>query len=491
MISFDLFTRDPRLLGGTFSAATYDPMRAVVKAALGEPLNETEAALFAKLCGGRDVPADPVQTLVLIVGRSGGKTLAAAALIIYLSLFRPWRLTAGQVAVALLLAADKAQASVAFDFIAGLLDSVPALRQEVKSSKDAEIILRNKVRIEVAASDYRGVRGRSLIAVIADELAFWPATATSASPAQEVLRAVEPGLARFPNAMLVAISTPFSRSGPLYDYEAKHFGVNDPRTLVARGATRDFNATFDAERIAAALKDDPQAASSEYLSQWRTDISGAFLGQWIDDAIDHGITHREPLTQLHGGPLAYDSFVDPSGITGADSYTCGISHADGNTLVLDAVLEVRPPYNGETTSAAVAALCKRYRVTHVLGDNYAKEWPREALARYGITCTTSEKTKSDIYLELVAAFSSGRIRLLDDDRLLMQLRALQRRVKTGGRDEIRKPDNGHDDLPNAALGALWMSSRHTRATTQTVANYSSLTLGIAAELGPIRRLYDS
>jgi hypothetical protein len=44
--------------------------------------------------------------------------------------------------------------------------------------------------------------------------------------------------------------------------------------------------------------------------------------------------------------------------------------------------------------------------------------------------------------------------LLDDDKLVNQIVALERRVARGGKDSIDHPPNGHDDLANAVAGVL-------------------------------------
>ena len=51
-------------------------------------------------------------------------------------------------------------------------------------------------------------------------------------------------------------------------------------------------------------------------------------------------------------------------------------------------------------------------------------------------------------------FASGNVRLLDAPKLVAQLAALVRRLARGGRDSINHPVGAHDDLPNAATGAL-------------------------------------
>jgi hypothetical protein len=50
--------------------------------------------------------------------------------------------------------------------------------------------------------------------------------------------------------------------------------------------------------------------------------------------------------------------------------------------------------------------------------------------------------------------------LLDDGRLLTQLRTLERRVRPGGRDVVGHPPHGGDDRCNAAVGALLLAGRN-------------------------------
>ena len=62
--------------------------------------------------------------------------------------------------------------------------------------------------------------------------------------------------------------------------------------------------------------------------------------------------------------------------------------------------------------------------------------------------------KSELFLELLPVINSRRVALLDNPRLLSQLTALERRTSRAGRDSIDHPPGGHDDLANAAAGAL-------------------------------------
>jgi hypothetical protein len=65
--------------------------------------------------------------------------------------------------------------------------------------------------------------------VIADELAFWSRD-DGANPTSEVLNAVRPGLATL-NGQLVGISSPFAKSGRLWDVYDRYFGPKPIPTI--------------------------------------------------------------------------------------------------------------------------------------------------------------------------------------------------------------------------------------------------------------------
>ena len=75
----------------------------------------------------------------------------------------------------------------------------------------------------------------------------------------------------------------------------------------------------------------------------------------------------------------------------------------------------------------------------------------------------AQKTKSEIYLECLPAINSGRVELLDNARLMAQLRSLERRTSRAGRDTIDHPPGAHDDLANAVAGALVLAPKRGAA----------------------------
>ena len=116
--------------------------------------------------------------------------------------------------------------------------------------------------------------------------------------------------------------------------------------------------------------------------------------------------------------------------------------------------EVRPPFSPEAVVAEFAATLRSYRVTKVSGDRYAGEWPREQFRKFGITYEVAAKPKSDLFRDLLPMLNSRRVELLDHPKLISQLVGLERRTARSGRDSIDHAPGAHDDVANAAAGAL-------------------------------------
>jgi hypothetical protein len=157
---------------------------------------------------------------------------------------------------------------------------------------------------------------------------------------------------------------------------------------------------------------------------------------------------RAPVSHLD-----YIGFVDPSGGS-ADSMTLAIGHKEGDSVIVDALRERKPPFSPDLVVDEFASLLQSYRVMKVTGDRYAGEWPRERFRERGITYEPAEKPKSDLYRDLLPLINSRRVDLRDHQRLLGQLCGLERRATRAGKDSIDHAPNGHDDVANCVAGAV-------------------------------------
>lgn len=383
-----------------------------------------------------------------IIGRGAGKSRIVALLACYFaSLEYPH--AHGEFIYIGVFGPDRKQAGITFRYILGLLRSVPALAALIVKASTDSIELSNGVIIEVITASIAAPRGRAYALVIVEEAAFLP-TDASANPDVELLRAVRPALARVPGSLLAVVSSPYARKGVIWQAWQKYHGKPDSDIVLVQAPTLDLHPTFDRRAIDTAYLEDTASASAEYGAQFRSDVETFVSRDAIDAVVVAGRYELAPLSDE-----TYVAFVDPSGGS-SDSMTLAVAHTDTDTKVaiLDALREVKPPFSPEAVVAEFAALLKTYRVATVTGDRYAGEWPRERFREAGITYEVSARTKSDIYRDTLPLLNSARVELLDHPRLIAQLQNLERRTARGGKDSIDHAPGGHDDVVNAAAGAL-------------------------------------
>jgi hypothetical protein len=448
---------DPNLLGASIrDPDSWKPWRALLAASFGLPLSPDELALY-RACVGRVVPLGaPAAYLWLVIGRRGGKSFAMALIAVYLAVFRDWckYLSPGERAIVLLVAADREQAKILHRFCQGILGP-PILQSSVLNVTASEIELKGGVTIEVVTRSYRSVRGRSVAVAILDELAFWRDD-DSANPDSEVLNAVRASMATFgSDAMVIAGSSPYARRGVLWDAFRRWFGKDDARNLVWRAATRTMNPTVPQNFIDAEFERDPISANSEYFAEFRSDVDAFVRVEVVEDAVVRGRHELMPSPSSY----KYHSFCDPAGGSGQDSFVLGIAHGEGDGAVLDCVREFKPPFSPENVVAELAGVLRSYGLSVVTGDAYSGEFVRELFRGKGISYNVSKKSKSEIYIDLLPMLNSGRVALLDHLKMIAQLCGLERRTTRGtGRDSIDHAPNSHDDLINAAAGALCLAN---------------------------------
>jgi phage terminase large subunit-like protein len=178
-----------------------------------------------------------------ICGRRGGKTRIMATVAAWLAAFVDWRphLGPGEVATIMLIAANRKQARTALRYLRSLFLDHATLTRLVARETDESLELTNRVVIEVQTASYRVVRGYTVAAVLADELAYWIVDAEAANPADEILEALRPAMATMPGAMLMVATSPYSRRGPVWDAHRWHYGKNGDPILVWQAPTRRMN----------------------------------------------------------------------------------------------------------------------------------------------------------------------------------------------------------------------------------------------------------
>jgi hypothetical protein len=431
----------------------------LLRAIFALPMDAADLDIYRQCTGRTDPPSAPVTEAWLCVGRRGGKSQILATVAVFLAVFRDWSdcIVPGESATIQVIAVDRKQARIIYRYARAMLMRTPALKHLVASENGDTIELTNGLSLEITTASYRSVRGYTIVAALCDEIAFWRFDDSSANPDREILDALRPSMATVPGALLLCASSPYAKRGVLYQAHRQHYGKDASNVLVWQAPTRTMNPSLPQAVVDEAYERDPASAAAEYGGLFRDDIA-AFVTREVIDACT--VPGRYELPRL--SEYSYVAFVDPSGGS-SDSMTLAIAHVEGergDIGVLDAVREIRPPFSPESVVKEFAALLEHYDCREVEGDRYAGEWVREPFNVHGSTYTVAEKSKSDIFRDTLPLYSSGKVELLDHPRLAAQLCNLERRTARGGRDSIDHPPGAHDDIANAACGALLRAVSH-------------------------------
>ena len=454
--SITVFCEDPGLLALSISPA----QRTLLKAIYGEPLSDEELSIWQKCTGRESHPAQPFQEATILAGARAGKdSRIAVPVLLYEALFGQHKVHKGERPVFPLVAQDTRATRIAFGYAKSYLTESPILRSEVAELRHNEIELRNGARIYCFPSTQTSLRGWSIPCGIMDEVAFFRLEGSADSDI-EIQTSIRRGMLGFEATKLLKISTPYLRSGVLYDDFQRHYGKDTQDVLVWKASSALMNPSIQEERLAREKRLDPVRYSREYEAEFSTDLASAFDLEAIQAAVVPG---RKELPPLPG--TRYHCFVDPSG-GGRDRFSVSIAHAEGQGDSTRCVIDLCRGWRSKNPSGIVqevAQLAKQYACYKVVGDRYSGQWVRESFRAEGITYEPSPLTASDLYLESVAFLNSGRVELLDNAELLREFQNLERRPSQSGKDKICHPVNQHDDLSNAVAGVAYLCA--PRAST--------------------------
>src|SRR5262249_7413010 len=132
------------------------------------------------------------------------------------------------------------------------------------------------------------------------------------------------------NTRLVKISTPYMKSGILFNDYQQHYGKEDSSDLLVWQASSTFmNPSLKGARLEREKRLDPERFAREYLAEFCEDLVAFLPLAWVQAAV---------MTNRYEIPAAPDNFyvaaVDPSG-GHEDSFTLSIVHYFNDRLIQD------------------------------------------------------------------------------------------------------------------------------------------------------------
>ncbi len=450
------FMTDPLLLGLSLSPAQETLVRAIYGL---PPASDEHRDLFRQCTGRAAWPQHPFAEVTVIAGaRSGKDSRIAAPVVLFEGLFggHGAHLHRGERGVIPLVAQDQRATRIAFGYIRDYCTTSALLAGEVAETLANELRFVSGLAVYCFPCTQRSLRGWSIPAAVMDELAFFRLEGAADSDA-EIQASLRRGMLGFPSPHLVKISTPYMKSGVVWD-DFGRFGEDDPDRLVWRAPTALMNPRIPAARLERERRVDPLRFAREFEAEFAEDIDSFLPEDWVARAVVPG---RHELPPREG--VTYTAAVDPSG-GGADAFTLAIIHREGTGAEGTVVLDVLRGWHrvGDALSAVVAAIAetvRAYRCAEVVGDRYAAGWVRERFADAALRYREADLDKSAAYLELEPLLAQGRLRLLDAPPLVRELRRLERRPQVGGKVRVDHPRGAHDDYANALALAVAAGAR--------------------------------
>jgi hypothetical protein len=457
---------DPAIFGQWFrKPETWRGSFAFLSVLFGLPLTADQAAIVEQCTGRSSLSKTPYSEAWLICGRRSSKSFMLALTAVYLACFKSYDqyLQPGEVPTICVISTDVRSARTIYRYICGLISGTPLLSSLLQGEPTmAALRLTNGVVIEIGVASHRSSRGYTYAAVLIDEIAFLP-TGDAAEPDHAILDAVRPGLATIPGAMLLCASSPYAKRGALYDAFKRYYATDDPDVLVWKAATRTMNPTVSQALVDREAEKNPQSALSEWFGEFRDDVGQAFDRELIESCVVRGRLVLDP-SQIPPGirPVAY---CDPSGGRSDSMTLCVVFRGRDNLIEVACLVEKRPPFDPIKVAAEFADVLKSYGLREVTGDRFSAGFIIGAFsAAGGVTYRTSALDTSSNYGEALGIFTSGRARLVSNERLISQLASIERRTGTA-RDKYDHPPGAHDDLAAACCGAMVLANSKPRVVT--------------------------
>ncbi len=450
---------DLNLLGERFNAPSYKGWKTLQKATDGKPLTRAEEEFFREeFSGGRPPPKKRPQVVLWLLGRRSGKSENASARITRDAVTAT--LKGGETGLCGLISWSRSHCRVILNYLRDMF-RVPLLEAEVEDFLTEEVRLRNNSIIGVQTCRHEAGRGYTGISYICEESSFWRNEGISRDI--EIIRAIMPSLATT-GGQVISISTPYMAGGWNYEVHEKYFGVDDPDHLVIRAASTALNPTLNEDWIRKQIELDPESGKAEWLAEFRKDVSN-FIGlEDLENAVERGVCSRPPVTEFMG---RYTAFADLAGGKG-DSSCLAISHRDAeDRLWLDFLYEEVGKHNPVQFIEKAAGIMAEYGCSTIYADRYASGLAETTWAENGILFRASEFDKSGIYREFLPLILAGKVRLLDNNRMVHQFSTLERKTSSGGKDRIDHGVGGKDDVANACAGAI-VHSRKPRGLQELV-----------------------
>lgn len=404
-----------------------------------------------------EIYRDGIRTAVLRLGRRAGKGRLAALVAAYEATVNAdahlRAVPPGERVAVAVLASSREQARIVHGYIRSFLRT-PELDPLVEADTQDRIDLATGITILTLPAHAAAVRGLGVAVVIADEAAWWLGRDGGPFDPKEVMDAIVPATATFPERRVLVLSTPRLAVGWFHDLCRRAEAGELPDTRAWHYPTWEVNPTISQAFLDAERAKDPVAFAREYGAEFEASISTVFDAESLRAAVsDRGDLPAIPTT-------SYTIALDPA-FTG-DRFALLLGHREpSGRVVVDRVRAWKgskaDPVRLDAVVEEVSVIAMAYNGANVLIDQHAAEPIRQALAKRGLRVEErpwSNEAKVDAVAAVRRVLYAGQLDLPRHRELLAELAALEQRPTPSGRPRIAAPGAGHDDYAMALLALI-------------------------------------
>ena len=270
-ISIVDFVTDSQILGLSVSK----PQETLLRAIYGLPLPKVGKDIWTQCTGRETYPRHGFSEITALCGARAGKdSRIACPIASYEAALgnHHKNLARGERAVIPLVAQDTRGTRVAFGYLKSHFMESSILKSMLEDEPTAnEIRLKNRITIMCFPSTAPSLRGWSIPIGVMDEVGYWRLEGSADSDV-EIQSSIRRGMINFERTKLIKISSPYMRSGVLFDDYRNYYGADSPDVLVWRASSTLMNPSLRGSKLEAQRRIDPTRFAREYLAEFAEDL---------------------------------------------------------------------------------------------------------------------------------------------------------------------------------------------------------------------------
>lgn len=407
------------------------------------------------------------------MGRRSGKTFMAAVAAIYMCFMQEKHFTQnvrrGEKWYIITVANDLGQSKIALDNIRQLLLNSP-LEQEITRETTLALEISNNCVFQAIPASARASRGKAVVAIIQDELAF-SIEGDANRGAEAMYNALSPSIAQFGKyGKIIELSSPWLTSGVFYDHfmQAKSGEFSGMQALQV--PTWDINPflPWGCDFLEGARKKDEEAFMVEFGAEFRRNNAVLLIPEIVDVAINKDRGVAVPKRELMG---SYVLALDPArGGADRDDYTACIVHYEGERLVVDKFHSFEADFDiagkKEVNIAKVEEWIKEhhklYDFESIVLDQFNSAGTIQSMSKdFPISeLSWSVSSKMKAFGKMKELFNAGLVELYPHKKAVWQLKNLSVIYRASGQWSVSGgKDVGVDDYAFALAGAILEASK--------------------------------